>query len=150
MGDAFRCYIDNAIQWAETHLGNNAYAGRCLAFVEDAYERSNQIEVFGGSSAHESAEIYDARQNFGQPPTLGAFVFYDCFGTLFETYQNWGHVGLCIGEGRVIHAWNVVRVDNYLDVEKLTPAPGWIAPHYIGWTPVERIFQGYRKKTWNT
>jgi hypothetical protein len=45
----------------------------------------------------------------------------------------------------VIHAWDKVRIDNYLEVEKLVPAPGWTKPQYISWAPVERIFQGYRK-----
>jgi len=57
-----------------------------------------------------------------------------------------GHVGLCVGEAQVIHAWDKVRQDHYLDVESLTPAPGWTAPRYVGWTSVERIFVGYREK----
>jgi hypothetical protein len=73
-------------------------------------------------------------------------VFYECFGPLQGEYQNWGHVGLCVGEAQVIHAWDKVRQDHYLDVERLTPAPGWSAPRYIGWTSVERIFVGYRER----
>ncbi len=147
MSDAFALYVQNAIQWAEAQLGSPDYATLCLAFVEDAYEISNQVEIFGGSSAHESAEEYAAARNCGQEPPVGAFVFYDCFGTLFDRYQNWGHVGLYVGEGRVIHAWDVVRLDAYREVEALSPAPGWTAPQYIGWASVERIFQGYRKRT---
>jgi cell wall-associated NlpC family hydrolase len=72
--------------------------------------------------------------------------FYDCFGTLFDEYKNYGHVGLYIGEGNVIHAWEKIRIDNYLDIERLPSAPGWTKPKLIGWSPVERIFTGYRKK----
>jgi len=73
-------------------------------------------------------------------------VFYDCFGIIDDAYQNWGHVGLHIGDGQVIHAWNEVRVEDYLDVQSLSPAPGWTKPQFIGWAPIERIFVGYRKK----
>jgi len=34
----------------------------------------------------------------------------------------------------------------YLDVQDLTPPPGWSQPQFIGWTPIERIFVGYRQK----
>jgi hypothetical protein len=141
----FETYIDNAIRWAQEHLGATDYATRCLAFVEDAYEQSNHVEIFGGSSAQESADEYSAAQNRGEPP-IGAFVFYDCAGPIRGEDKNWGHVGLHIGEGKVVHAWDTVRIDGYLDVQNLPPAPGWTQPQFSGWAPIERIFVGYRKK----
>ncbi|MEV5615168.1 MULTISPECIES: hypothetical protein [Streptomyces] len=51
---------ENAIAWARQHLGTESYASRCLAFVEDAYERPNELELFGGDCA---AELYAAREN---------------------------------------------------------------------------------------
>jgi len=45
----------------------------CLAFVEDAYEFGNKIEMFGGSTATESANEYGVNP-VGQPPR-GSFVF---------------------------------------------------------------------------
>jgi hypothetical protein len=140
----FKPYIVNAIRWAQEHLGATEYAGRCLAFVEDAYEQSNHVEIFGGSSAQESADEYEAAQNQGEPP-IGSFVFYACAGPVGDEIMNWGHVGLCLGEGKVIHALDTVRIDHYLDVQDLTPAPGWTRPQFIGWTPIERIFVGYRR-----
>jgi cell wall-associated NlpC family hydrolase len=145
MADDFSSYIQNAIQWALSRLGETHFNSRCLAFVEDAYEKSNGIEMFGGSSAKESADEYEAAQNTGQPP-LGAFVFYDCSGELFGRNENWGHVGLYLGDGQVVHAWGCVRVDDYQAVESLPPPEGWTRPTYIGWSPVERILQGYRVK----
>ncbi len=142
----FQTYTANAIRWAQEHLSSTDYPFLCLAFVEDAYEESNHVEIFGGSSAKESADEYEAAQNAGEIP-LGAFVFYDCFGILNGEYKNWGHVGLHTGEGKLIHAWDKVRVDDYLDVQNLTPAPGWTKPQFIGWAPIERIFAGYRQKT---
>lgn len=66
--------IESAISWAKERLGLQEYPLRCLAFVEDAYERSNGIEMWGGSDARESAGLYDAHKNTGAPPA-GAFVF---------------------------------------------------------------------------
>jgi hypothetical protein len=146
MNEDFETYIANAIRWAKGHLGSTDYPFLCLAFVEDAYEESNHVEIFGGSSAKESADEYGAAQNIDEPP-IDAFVFYDCSGRIKDEYKNWGHVGLSIGDGNVIHAWDKVRVDDYLDVQNLSPAPGWTRPQFIGWTPIERIFVGYRKKT---
>jgi cell wall-associated NlpC family hydrolase len=142
--DELRCYVENAVTWVKGRLGSEEYRFRCLAFVEDAYEMSNNIEIFGGDTAKESADQYGVINREGVPPA-GVFVFYDCWGTLKGRYKNWGHVGLSTGDGNVIHAWNVVRIDDYLDLENITPAPGWTQPRYIGWAPVERIFQGYRK-----
>jgi len=145
MNEEFETYIANAIHWAQAHLGATHYAARCLAFVEDAYEESNHVEIFGGDSAKESADEYGAAQNTGEIP-IGAFVFYDCSGAIDGEYKNWGHVGLHIGGGKVIHAWDKVRMDHYLEVQNLTPAPGWTKPQYLGWAPIERIFVGYRKQ----
>ena len=49
---------ENMIRWAESKLGSTEYAGWCLAFIEDALEISNDIEIFGGDSAKESSEMY--------------------------------------------------------------------------------------------
>jgi hypothetical protein len=46
----------------------------------------------------------------------------------------------------VIRARDKVRIDAYLDVQHLTPPAGWTQPPFIGWSSIERIFVGYRKK----
>lgn len=136
-------YIYNAIQWAREKLDSTDYRFLCLAFVEDAYEYGNSIEIFGGSCAKESADMYEAHLNKSMPPE-GAFVFYDCYGTIKDEYKNWGHVGLSLGEGHVIHAWNKVRVDDYKDIQNLQAAIGWTNPEYIGWASPERILHGFK------
>jgi hypothetical protein len=65
LNEEFEAYLTNASRWAQEHLGATEYAARCLAFVEDAYEESNHVEIFGGSSAQESADEYSAAQNRG-------------------------------------------------------------------------------------
>ena len=67
---------ENMIRFAESKLGSTEYAGWCLAFIEDALEISNHIEIFGGDSAKESCEMYKDALRSGVPER-GAFVFYD-------------------------------------------------------------------------
>ena len=59
--------IENMIRLAESKLGSKEYAGCCLAFIEDALEISNHIEVFGGDSAKESCELYKDALRDGVP-----------------------------------------------------------------------------------
>ncbi len=139
--------IEKAITWAASKVGSKDYPFRCLAFVEEAYEKPNQIEVFGCDCAAEAAAALGA-QDPGRIPPRGAFVFYDCWGLLGGVYKNWGHVGISLGNGSVIHAWDTVRKDGYLDIQMLSPASGWSSPIYTGWAPVERILHGMVPHTW--
>lgn len=87
MDNEFSIYSKAAIDWAKGKIGSKEYTFLCLAFVEDAYEKANHVEIFGGSSAKESADEYGAWNNTGVPP-IGAFVFYDCFGSLLNEYKG--------------------------------------------------------------
>ena len=129
--------IENMIAWAKSRLGETRYAGWCLSFIEDALEISNNIEIFGGDSAKESAELYADAMQKGEPER-GSFVFYDCLCPDDGKLVNWGHCGICTGDGNVIHAWDQVRIDNYLDLEKMRALSG-DHPRYIGWVPLERV-----------
>jgi cell wall-associated NlpC family hydrolase len=140
---------DRAIDWAMEWLGSPAYATRCLAFVEDAVERANDIEIFGGDDASESAAIYDAGSRT-TAPTRGAFAFYRAEGVILGRRRDWGHVGLSVGDGTVIHAWDRVRRDDYRDVPLLPAAPGWEQPVWLGWVPLGRVLEGSRARAWTT
>ncbi len=129
--------IENMIKWAEEKTGDSEYAGWCLSFIEDALEMSNNIEIFGGASAKESYEMYyDAIQT--GVPERGAFVFYDCMCPCEDGLVNWGHCGISLGEGRVIHAWDIVRIDDFMNIENMTSIVGG-HPKYIGWIPIARV-----------
>jgi cell wall-associated NlpC family hydrolase len=142
-------FARRALEWAASHLGDTSYALRCLAFVEDAYERPNGIEVFGGASAAESAERYGTQAYDPlAPPPPGALVFYACAGPIDGTQASWGHVGLALGDGRVIHAWDRVRVDDALAVCDLAPRAGWSQPALLGWTPPSVVLHGHRPRDW--
>ena len=71
-------------------------------------------------------------------------------GELFGRRQNWGHVGLGIGDGQVVHAWDRVRVDHYLAVPDLVGPPGWAPSRWVGWVPVERVLEGSRPHDWTS
>ena len=137
-----REYIEGAIRWAMERLGSTKYAFMCYGFLEDAYEFGNGIVLDGqGRSAKEAADAYGAQRDPEIPPR-GAYVFYDCWGAIDGDSRNWGHIGLSLGDGQVVHAWDKVRVDGYRDIESLDAAPGWTKPSYLGWAPAEDILQG--------
>ncbi len=129
--------IENMIRWAEDRLGETQYAGWCLSFIEDALEIPNGIEIFGGDSAKESAVLYADAMREGEPER-GAFVFYDCICMSEQGPVNWGHCGIALGNGDVIHAWDVVRIDHYQEIERMTALSG-DRPRYIGWVSLERV-----------
>lgn len=131
--------IENMIRWAEDRLGEAQYAGWCLSFIEDALEIPNDIEIFGGDSAKASAMLYADAMRQGVPER-GAFVFYDCLCLGEDGPVNWGHCGIGLGDGRVIHAWDKVRIDNYRDFETMTALTG-DHPRCIGWVPVDRVLR---------
>ena len=130
---------ENMLRWAEGRLGGEDCAGWCLSFIEDALERSNGIEIFGGDSAKESAVLYGDGIRTGLPER-GAFVFYDCLCSGEKGPVNWGHCGISYGDGRVIHAWDKVRIDDYREIGKLTAMTG-DHPRYIGWVPLSRVLR---------
>jgi cell wall-associated NlpC family hydrolase len=123
--------VERAIAWALEHVGSTAYAFRCLAFVEDAYEIPNGIEVFGGDTANEAADAYAVRSS-PDTPARGAFAFFDSAGPVAGLDCDWGHVGLALGDGRVVHAWTEVRIDPISEIADLPPAGGWTSPAYVG------------------
>ena len=137
MNEKIPLMTENMICWAKSKIGETKYAGWCLSFIEDALEISNGIEIFGGDCAKESTELYsDAMQN-GEPEK-GAFVFYDCLCRDSEKTVNCGHCGISLGDGKIIHAWDAVRIDGYSEIEKLVSSAG-DHPRYIGWVPIERV-----------
>ncbi|MFO8059599.1 MAG: hypothetical protein R6U70_02955 [Bacillota bacterium] len=148
MTEEHDAYVESAIRWAMRELDAIDYTHRCYAFVEDAYELGNDMILDGKSTcAAEAAEAYRAGDYKNDPPQRGAYVFYDCWGTIGGDCRNWGHVGIHMGDGAVIHAWDRVRVDNLHDVENLKPGPGFEAPRYVGWTPVSVILRGMTDPT---
>ena len=99
-----------------------------FGFIEDALEKSNGIEIFGGDTAKESALLYADGMRQGIPER-GAFV-----------PVNWGHGGISLGDRRIIHAWDTVRSDDYGEIEAMTALSGE-HPRYIGRVLIERVLK---------
>jgi uncharacterized SAM-binding protein YcdF (DUF218 family) len=143
--------VEEALKWAADRLGETMYMGLCYAFCEDAYELGAEIILDGqGRTAREAADAYLARmaeqglRAEGSPPR-GSYVFFDCVATLQGETRNWGHIGLALGDGRLIHAWDVVRIDDLHGVELLATAAG-DHPEFAGWAPPEIFLQGMHEK----
>ena len=105
--------VEDAISWAEDQIGDNwdeecghEWAWWCLHFVGHAYD----VVPAGFSDAitawNDNESTFGHRQN--SIPPRGALVFFEATAN-----NNWlGHVGLCIGNGTMIHAWTTgVRKD---------------------------------------
>jgi len=133
--------IDKAIAWAskKMEIGDKNYSGWCLKFVQDAYEytlpEDNTVTRYGyPKEAVDSGEL-EVINN--ETPPCGAYVFYEWWGTVEGEYRNWGHVGISLGNGQIIHAWNVIKKENYLDlastIEKHNLEEGKPGEGYIGW-----------------
>lgn len=146
LGSSFAPFVRNAVAWARSMLGSAEYRFRCLGFAEDAYEMPNGVRLIGRDTAAESAVLYGAAHNASAEPELGSFVFYDYEGELHGEFRNWGHVGLYIGAGRIIHSWDVVRIDGYRDLSALKRPPGWSVPSCIGWAGAERILRDHDRR----
>ena len=67
--------------------------------------------------------------------------FDDCLCPGENGPVNWGHCGISLGDGRIIHAWDTVRIDDYREIEAMTALSG-DHPGYIGWVPIESVLYG--------
>lgn len=104
--------IAEAIEWSESYMGSTGYNYWCLKFVQDAYQTgaNSNIQRYGYAKA--AADALHAENNKDLPPR-GAFVFYNWYGTIDGVYKNWGHVGLSLGNGQIIHAYGSVKKSQY-------------------------------------
>jgi len=126
--------IEDAVAWASDWTdgqpypsggphADEMYIGWCLAFVQDSYQFGANAKIQRYAYAKEAADALGAEDNKGIPPR-GAFVFYDWYGTIDGEYRNWGHVGLSLGDGQMVHAWTSGPITASYDMVGL---------EYIGW-----------------
>ena len=92
--------VEPMIAYGKNLLGSSDYRSLCLAFIEDALEKGNGMEIFGGASAKESYELYKDALQTGDPER-GAFVFYDCLCPTKDGLMDYGHCGISLGDGTV-------------------------------------------------
>ena len=120
--------VDNAIEWAEGQVGSNddiqcgrPWATFCMHFVGHAYSKVPSGFLTALTAWNSTNGIFDSRKEYNDPNAIpkGALVFFDTNQT-----PDYEHVGLYIGNGKVIHAWtDKVRKDDIDD----------ISGKYLGW-----------------
>jgi cell wall-associated NlpC family hydrolase len=110
--------VEKALRWALAQQGRHGWDYLCLRFVNDAYQNAGVMprRWYWAMSA---ARALGAFSHKGVPPR-GAYVFY--------WHPPYGHVGLSLGDGRIVHAFGSqgVIVSNYLRIHMTYI--GWAAP----------------------
>lgn len=111
-----------AIQWALSMLGNPTYNGWCLRFVANAYGATHSGYATAAIAARALAH------NAGDGPAAapaGALVF---FFYRAKDGSTPGHVGISLGDGRMVNAVATVRVDSMLTSDRRRNYLGWAYP----------------------
>ncbi len=132
-------WTDTAIEWAEKLEGNNAYFGMCLAFVSDAFINASTKQGHTNPGPAGWGNPNDAISDLGDKfyagdknPPRGALVFFSAL----DPYYEYGHIGICLGNNRIIHACGIVRNDPIFDSEgELSSALKnlGVIDAYLGW-----------------
>lgn len=135
--------VDKAIEWAKSKIGSEEWYGWCLRFVRQAFGLGKKEPIYplGWGSANDARRSLEKRGIFyseDRNPPRGVLVF---FSTTPGTYKVYGHVGISLGNGKVIHAYSKVREDSIDEIEKLKnidtylgwayPPKEWFGPHKI-------------------
>ena len=126
---SFDSWAEAAISWAMDKAGRREWSNYCLRFVANAFrQRSPEPEGEWDSAwdAVNGDEDFDLvlqdSDNWRSAPR-GALIF---FGQTDDNKD--GHVGIYLGDGRIIHAYGIVKTNTISETESL-PKVG----HYIGW-----------------
>jgi cell wall-associated NlpC family hydrolase len=142
----FAMWSENAIKWGENHTGSEDWwdevnkQGYCLRFVANAFM---QKYAEGQSVWNSPVEAAAALYRFDQEPggwvnaPRGAIVIFDKEGK-----NNYGHVGIYLGAGRILHAHGTVQDTTVEDAMAYSDVG-----NYLGWSyPPE----AWRQKTATT
>lgn len=123
----FNSWAEGAITWANARLDRRDWNGRCLRFVADAFRQGGSTPA-GWSSAWAAAEALRGQgllnsANWKNAPR-GALIFFDGRTGGLQL----GHVGIYLGDGRIIHAYGRVRIDAISSLIGMTGISS-----YVGW-----------------
>lgn len=110
-----------ALKWALERAGSKDYALWCLRFVANAYNAQKS----GFRTAQEAAERLGLRNSGGSAASApaGALLFFRYIGA---DGANYGHVGLSLGNGRMISALTTVKIETIDQVK-------YWRENYLGW-----------------
>ena len=138
----FELWAEAAIAWAQNRLGSRHWYELCLRFAANAFMQKGgpPAEVPEGTwtsalDACNGDEDYDLvlqdYDSWANAPR-GVLVFFG------ETNDNqFGHVGIHLGDGTIVHSYGKVRIDKIEQAEEL--GEGNLIGSYLGWAyPPER------------
>ena len=121
--------VDTAIEYGKSLLGSHAYDNYCQRFVKICYEKAG---IYGSAgSATEACAKWACSSDKTNIPK-GAAVYF--VGT-----NQWGHVGIYLGDGNVLHAANGIRIQSLSHCDSKYIFRGWgfqggVVPSGSGYT----------------
>ncbi|MEN6513014.1 PKD domain-containing protein [Methanoculleus sp.] len=131
----FSSWAEDAIKWGENWkgTGDTYWNGYCLRFVANSFRGGKAEGISNWLSAILAAsDLYRINQEpegWVHAPR-GAVIFFDNEGT-----NTNGHVGIYLGNNRVLHAWGTVKnetISEALDKPDVGRYLGWSYP-YENW-----------------
>ena len=122
---SFVYWAEAAVSWAKERLGRGDWSGLCMRFVANAFMQKEH-EPAGYNAIDGAKEFYrfDQEPNGWLKAPKGALIFFDKEGT-----NDYGHVGIYLDNGSIIHAYGTVRVNT---VEEVIVKPD--VGRYLGWS----------------
>lgn len=122
--------VDRALAWALGQQGALQYNGWCLRFVAHAFGQ----ESFPATATLAANQLgpRDGNRSFLSAPR-GSLVWFT-WGNA-DLGRNVGHVGIALGDGRMVHALDMVRV------VQIEGSRFWRS-RYRGWTPAPAEWPG--------
>jgi hypothetical protein len=129
----FAIWSENAIKWGENHIGSKDWwdeankQGYCLRFVTNAFmQKYVEGQSVWNSPVGAAAALYRFNQEAGgwANAPMGAIILFDKEGG-----NSYGHVGIYLGAGRILHAHGKVQ-DTTVDDAMAYSDVG----NYLGWS----------------
>jgi len=135
--------VDKAIRWAVSQEGKTKWCGYCLRFVADAYRGKLPKGWDSPEDAKENlgTSFYPASKNYNPP--RGALIFFSAYGKYCDApYEcidlaDYGHIGIYLGDGKVVHAFGSVKVQDVAEIVRLSGRDSkknqFGIGSYVGW-----------------
>jgi hypothetical protein len=141
----FESWSKKAIEWGTNHMNSLKWSGYCMNFVACAFQQS--VNGYAGGDADDMAKklslfgrdlnpyVLDSTPGGWDIIPKGAIVFFDA-----TPANEYGHVGIHIGKGWIIHAFGRVMKTQISAATSLKENGKLVVGSYMGWA--------YPPETW--